>query len=79
MIYFTGGALMCWPLAMYIGNRMQVTRGGVPVYPMQRFIHSFPNIHPMRSTWRKFRRYAAFTLIGAGALVCNKYMPKYHM
>lgn len=78
MAYFFTGALIAWPLAMWIGSKHQVSRGGVPVYPVQRFIHNFPNIHPMRSTWRRFRRFAGFTLIGAGALYANTYMPRYH-
>jgi len=70
---------MCWPLAMWVGKKSQASRAGVPVYPVQRFIHNFPNIHPSRTIWRKFRRYAGMTLIGAGALACHNYMPTYHL
>jgi len=34
MFYFATGALICWPLAMWVGNKAQTSRGGVPVYPM---------------------------------------------
>ena len=49
---FAFGALLGWPLAVLIGKRTQTYQGGVAVVPYQRWVHDFPNVHPMRTTWR---------------------------
>lgn len=79
MLYFIGGCWIAWPLAMAVGRRAQVSSGGVPVYPVQRFIHNWPNTHPMRSTWRMFRRYAVYTLVAGGTLFAQQWHTRSYM
>jgi len=69
LMYFLGGCWLSWPIAMAVGRRAQTSAGGVAVYPVQRWIHNWPNTHPMRSTWRMFRRYVVYTLVIGGTFV----------
>ena len=43
------GAILTWPLGVYIGERAKNTQGGVPIVPSQRLIHDFPNLEPGNS------------------------------
>lgn len=65
------GAILFWPIAVFIGKRAMVYQGGVPVVPYQRFIHVYPNMNPMRSTFRQFRRYAFGSSLIAGYLFAS--------
>ncbi len=44
---------------------------GVAVYPIQRWVHDHPNVHPMRTTWKFFRRYAFFTCFTSGYMLAE--------
>ena len=63
---FAFGALLGWPLAVLVGKRAQTYQGGVAVVPYQRWVHDFPNVHPMRTTWRFFRRWSLATCALSG-------------
>ena len=78
-MYFLGGCWIAWPLAMAAGRRAQHSATGVPVYPVQRWIHNWPNVHPMRSTWRMYRRYVAYTLIIGGTFVAQSWHTRHYM
>jgi len=78
-MYFLGGCFIAWPAAMFIGRSAQTSRGGVPIVPTQRWIHNWPNVHPMRSTWRMYRRWVAYTLIVGGTLVAQSWHTRSYM
>ena len=42
------GGLLTWPFAVWVARRKQRTQTGVPKYPIQRFVHDFPNVDPSR-------------------------------
>jgi len=68
---FFMGAAVSWPLAILIGRRMTRSQGGVAVVPLQRFVHDHPNVHPMRTTQRYFKRWSFFTMFLCGTLAAR--------
>lgn len=73
VLNFVIGGALAWPLAVLIGRRATVSQGGVAAVPIQRWIHDWPNVNPMRTTWKYFRRYSALTMMVVGATYANKY------
>ena len=60
------GSLLFWPIAAFVGRRMKVTRGGVPVVPLNRWVHDFPHPEPGRTSRITFRYYSFAATILAG-------------
>lgn len=73
LVNFFIGAALSWPLAVLIGRRAMVTQGGVAAVPIQRWVHDWPNVNPMRTTFKYFRRYSALTMMVGGAAMANAY------
>jgi hypothetical protein len=73
LVNFFIGAGLAWPVAVLVGRRATVSQGGVAAVPIQRWIHDWPNVNPMRTTWKYFRRYSALTCMVAGCVVANKF------
>lgn len=67
-LWFFIGAAACWPLAIVIGRRSMTSVGGVALAPRQRWVHDWPNVHPNRTTFRVFRRYALGVMIIGGTI-----------
>lgn len=66
------GCLLFWPVAALVGRRAQTYAGGVAVVPYQKFVPSFPNVNPNRTTNKFFRRYSICT-----SLFCGFFFAKY--
>ena len=66
MLNWAFGSLLAWPVAAAIGRRFKVTRGGVPVVPLNRWVHDFPHPEPGRVSRLTFRFYSftACALLG---------------
>ena len=65
MVNWTVGSVLAWPVAAMFARRWKVTRGGVPVVQLNRFVHDFPQPEPGRTARHFFRWYsfgAALTL-----------------
>jgi len=60
-----------WPVAAAIGRRWKVTRGGVPVVPLNRHVHDFPNIDPGRVARLNFRFYSVIPAIALGYVIAR--------
>ena len=67
------GAALSWPLAILVGRRASMYQGGVAVVPYQRCVHDHPNVHPTRTTFRFFRRYALITMFVTGTLMGRQF------
>jgi hypothetical protein len=65
---FLIGAALSFPAAIWMGQRMQRYQGGVAVVPIQRFVHDHPDISPMRTTLRYFKRWHFGTMFVAGSI-----------
>lgn len=61
-----------WPVAAAIGRRWKVTRGGVPVVPLNRHVHDFPNIDPGRVARLNFRFYSVIPAIALGYMIARQ-------
>ena len=48
---FIIGGLLFWPLACAYGRRRKSTQTGVPIVPMNTYIHDFPNLDPTRASF----------------------------
>jgi len=60
------GAVLTSPFAVWVGRRAQRTQGGVPIVPMQRYIHDFPNVDPGYHTRKTFRWWFISTCLFGG-------------
>ena len=47
-----------YPVACVIGRYQKTTIGGVPAYPIARYVHDFPKIQPHRASWLVFRKWS---------------------
>jgi len=60
------GAVLTSPFAVFVGRRAQRYQGGVPIVPVQRFIHDFPNVDPGYHTRKTFRWWFIGTCLFGG-------------
>ncbi len=60
------GALMTWPLAVWVARRMQRYQGGVPQVPYNRFVHDFINVEPSALARKTFRTYFGLIVFAGG-------------
>jgi hypothetical protein len=80
--YFTHvmtGAVLTMPLAVWVGNRMKVYQGGVPIVPYRRFVNDFYNLDPGYVAKKNFRWYFAVTCIVGGFLFASFTLSKNQM
>jgi hypothetical protein len=71
MTNFTIGALLTWPIGVWVGNKMKSTQGGVPIVHYTKFSHDFQNVEPTIAARRYFRWYFFTTLIAGGVFFAN--------
>lgn len=64
-------SVISWPIAAAIGRRWKVTRGGVPVVPLNRHVHDFPQSDPGRVARTFFRFYSIIPAIALGYMVAR--------
>ena len=60
------GTALAWPVAVVVGRRMKHTAGGVPAFPIQRFVDDFPNLEPGRHARKTFFFWSTLTCVGLG-------------
>lgn len=65
MTNWTICSFIAWPFAAMLGRAMKTTKTGVPIVPINRWIHDFPNIEPGRIARITFRYYS----IGASIIL----------
>jgi hypothetical protein len=67
------GILLGWPLAVFVGKKMQSTSSGVPRVPLNRFVHDFPNLDPTHYS-RKLFRMGFFSTITLSFFMVGSYL-----
>lgn len=60
--------MLTWPLGVMVGRRAKYSSGGVPMVPLNRFVHDFPNLDPSHYARKIFRRYWFLTCSLGGVL-----------
>ena len=60
------GSVLAWPVAAMIGRRYKVERSGVPVVPVNRWVHDFPKSDPGYFARRTFRYYSIISSMFIG-------------
>ena len=65
------GAILSWPIGVWVGRRMCRTSGGVPAVPMNRFLYDFINLEPTKFTRSTFRFYWLGTMVVGGFLFAH--------
>lgn len=65
-INFLLGAALTWPFAIWVGRRAQRYQGGVPVVPLNRYVHDFVNVDPGHYSRKMFRWYHFGACIAGG-------------
>lgn len=63
--------MLSWPVGVVIGRRMKHTSGGVPWYPVQRFVDDFPNVEPSRHARKTFFFWSVGTAVVLGYLLAK--------
>ena len=66
MIHWFVGSVLSWPIAAAIGRAFKVETGGVPVVPVQRWVHDFPKIDPGHFARKTFRYYSRWSCLALG-------------
>ena len=64
------GALF-YPFACVIGRWAKTTPGGVPAYPVTRYVHNFPNVGARQQSMIVFRRYSVLSSLFVGYMYAN--------
>jgi hypothetical protein len=67
------GSILAWPLAAAIGRRFKATRGGVPIVPLNRWVHDFPRPEPGRIARLTFRFYSITAAAALGYLFARTF------
>jgi len=68
VVNFGIGAFLSWPLAVWVGRQAQKSQGGLPKYPVQRFVHDFIDLDPSALARKKFRRSFMLTAFTVGVI-----------
>lgn len=68
LVHWLMGGLLAWPVGVFVGRRMKMTQGGVPITPVQRFVHDFPNLEPSRLARKTFTWWSIGTAVALGYL-----------
>lgn len=68
LVHWAFGAVITWPLAVLVGRRMKVTQGGVPQYPLQKYVPDFINVEPAHLARKKFNKGFYGTMFVGGLL-----------
>ena len=68
------GSALFWPFAVLIGRRAKHNRGGVPVYPVQRFVEDWPRVEPTRIARKAFAWWSIGSSLVAGYLFAKYWM-----
>ena len=71
MLWFGFGAILGWPLAVFVGKFSQTSYGGVPVYPNHKYITENVEYDVTKYTRKKFRKFAFLTCCITGATLAN--------
>ena len=66
MTHWFVGCVLSWPIAAAIGRSFKVENGGVPVVPIQRWVHDFPKIDPGHYARKVFRYYSRWSCLALG-------------
>ena len=59
-------SLLFYPVACMIGRAQKVTAGGVPVYPITRFVHNWPNVQVFNQSKKTFRKFTVISSLAVG-------------
>ena len=60
------GSLLAWPVAAMIGRKFKTSRSGVPLPPLNRWLHDFPHPEPGRVSRLRFRYYSLVSAVALG-------------
>jgi hypothetical protein len=60
------GALISWPVAIWVARNSKVFSGGVPLVPLNNFVYDFVNLEPSHIARKSFRRTFFATLFCFG-------------
>ena len=58
LLSWIAGAVLTWPVAVFIGRKYKTTWTGVPIVPMQWYKHDFINVSPGVFSRKQFRLYS---------------------
>jgi len=61
MVNWFVGSVLSWPIAAMIGRSYKVSKGGVPVVRLNRWVHDFPQPEPGRIARLTFRYYSVLS------------------
>jgi hypothetical protein len=60
------GALLTWPVAIWVARNAKMFAGGVPLVPLNNFVYDFVNLEPSHIARKSFRRRFGLTLFLSG-------------
>mmetsp|Transcript_11820 Transcript_11820/g.19979 ORF Transcript_11820/g.19979 Transcript_11820/m.19979 type:complete len:178 (+) Transcript_11820:176-709(+) len=64
--------LACWPLGVLVGKMMMTSSGGVSLAPITALAYNHPDVHPMATTFKRFKRGSFLTCATLGYLIAWK-------
>ena len=68
-----------YPVACMIGRRFKVSNGGVPLAPINKFQHSFPDLNPIFESRRQFRRWSVLSTVLFSYFAASKLTSRRHV
>ncbi len=66
------GSMLTWPFAAWVGRKMKTSKGGVPIVPLNRWVHDFPHPEPGRTSRLTFRYYSFAACAFAGYIFARQ-------
>ena len=66
------GSLLAWPIAAEVGRRFKASRAGVPIVPLNRWVHDFPRPEPGRVARLTFRFYSVTACLMLGYIFARQ-------